>query len=685
MKPELLLEGPIGHMAHPYENISLSFSKLKEMFKLIVDGFPNIEVTEKLDGQNIIITYDHNTGKARIIRRMKEHTLLGGIDKETTRKFFTTDKVEKAKQIALNKGKTPEEAEELSKDAGIQHVADAFYDAMREFESAAKHMPSEFFKTEDGCQIFYNGEVIDPRSRNIVDYDTQDLVLHRTKHSKLCPGEGKLQSMDDEESQLYSRFLEKHLGMVTAEEEMEELPKVKINALRDFDNIVVDEEILHKAFHSLDNLLATSGLSDSSTIKDYLKKVLDETIESKLDGVNGPIADRVSNAVLFFLTTKKTPRIKTEVQPILDLISDERTKEIVKEFLRTPAALSEIVREAVRPIEYIVHNFAADYLKGVKSLYILNDEEALGGLRKKVGHQVTKIQSLQGQKDIHVLRRNIRKMISHAGDVSAEEALYDENLLGIYDRIASNVEGLVFSYQGQEYKITGQFAPINQIMGLGRFDRGPGKRDLNELPSPATFENLIRESIEDVTSEKIAIFSGGFKPPHVGHFLASKYLANESQATKLYILVGSGVRQSKDGSVTVGPEESSHLWERYYAGAPDVGFEVAIIKISGSPVKWVYEKMESGEFDSDQIFCGIGACTENECEPEDKRWKSLVSSYQNAHQVIVPLQGGSIRGSIMRELLATGDDRFLKFLPDHLSDEEKLSIRNSIVKKDYLK
>ncbi len=49
MKPELLLEGPIGHMAHPYENVSLSFSKLKEMFKLIVDGFPNIEVTEKLD------------------------------------------------------------------------------------------------------------------------------------------------------------------------------------------------------------------------------------------------------------------------------------------------------------------------------------------------------------------------------------------------------------------------------------------------------------------------------------------------------------------------------------------------------------------------------------------------------------------------------------------------------------
>jgi len=684
MKQELLLEGPIGHMAHPYENISLTFGKLKEMFRLIVDGFPDIEVTEKLDGQNIIITYDHETQKARIIRRMKEHTAMGGIDKETTRRFFTLDKVEKARQIALNKGKTPEEAEEASKDAGIQHVADAFYDAMYEFERAAKDMPPEFFKTEDGCRIFYNGEVVDPRSRNIVDYDTQDLVIHRTKHSKLCPDVERLQNMDDEESQLYSRFLEKHLSMVVIDEENEEIPKVKINALRDFDNIIVDEEILHRAEQALDNIAATSGLDENSSIKDYLKKVLDETIESKLPGVNGSIADRISEAVLFFLTERKTPRLKNEVEPILDLISDEQTKQVVKEFLRTPAALSEIVREAIRPIEYIVHNFASDYLKGVKSLYILNDEEALKGLQQKVSHQVTKIQSLEGQKDLEVLKRNIRKMISHKGDVSAEEVLFDENILGVYERIASNVEGLVFSYQGQEYKITGQFAPINQIMGLGRFARAPGKRDINELPSPATYESLLREE-QGLPSSRIAIFSGGFKPPHVGHFLASQYLAKRSEASKLYILVGSTVRTSEDGNVSIGPEEAELIWKKFYESSPDAGFETVIIKISGSPVRWVYEKLENGEFDNDKIFCGIGACAEKECEPEDGRWKALISNYENADQVIIPLQGGSVRGSIMRELLASGDDRFLDFLPDHLSQEEKLSLRNSIVKKDYLK
>jgi hypothetical protein len=104
VKYSLLLEGPVGHMTHPYENLSLTFSKLKEMFQVIFDGFPNVEVTEKLDGQNIIVTYDHDSGKALAIRRMAEHSALGGIDKETIYKFFTADKIEKAYNIQINKG-----------------------------------------------------------------------------------------------------------------------------------------------------------------------------------------------------------------------------------------------------------------------------------------------------------------------------------------------------------------------------------------------------------------------------------------------------------------------------------------------------------------------------------------------------------------------------------------------------
>ena len=72
---------------------------------------------------------------------------------------------------------------------------------------------------------------------------------------------------------------------ISAQDE-ENMPKVKVNALRNFENIIVDEEILSRANQNLDNLMATSGLSGDSTIRDYLKRVLDETIENKLEGVS---------------------------------------------------------------------------------------------------------------------------------------------------------------------------------------------------------------------------------------------------------------------------------------------------------------------------------------------------------------------------------------------------------------
>ena len=37
------------------------------------------------------------------------------------------------------------------------------------------------------------------------------------------------------------------------------------------------------------------------------------------------------------------------------------------------------------------------------------------------------------------------------------------------NNISSSIEGLVFTYNGNTYKLTGNFAPINQILGLLKF------------------------------------------------------------------------------------------------------------------------------------------------------------------------------------------------------------------------
>jgi len=42
--------------------------------------------------------------------------------------------------------------------------------------------------------------------------------------------------------------------------------------------------------------------------------------------------------------------------------------------------------------------------------------------------------------------------------------------LGGFDKIVPN-EGIVFTYKGNTFKLTGAFAPLNQILGIFTFSR----------------------------------------------------------------------------------------------------------------------------------------------------------------------------------------------------------------------
>ena len=52
--------GASGHMAHPWENIDMTFAEMKKMIRALLTGGMEIEkVSEKTDGQNLNITW-HN-------------------------------------------------------------------------------------------------------------------------------------------------------------------------------------------------------------------------------------------------------------------------------------------------------------------------------------------------------------------------------------------------------------------------------------------------------------------------------------------------------------------------------------------------------------------------------------------------------------------------------------------------
>ena len=74
-----------------------------------------------------------------------------------------------------------------------------------------------------------------------------------------------------------------------------------------------------------------------------------------------------------------------------------------------------------------------------------------------------------------------------------------------------------------------------------------------------TFREFFQDE-ETAASEDVVVFvPGSFKPPHKGHFEIAKDYVNDSSVDTVKILLGPTKRQSKDGSIIVGEEESRKI------------------------------------------------------------------------------------------------------------------------------
>ena len=155
--PDVIKEGGLGgHINHLYENPNLSFGKMKEIFQLAASG--ELEGTQKIDGQNIFLSYSLARG-IPVAARNKTNIKAGGMPAEELAKKFE----------------------------GRGAIQKAFVDAFEGFRQAVSSFSPEEIKEifgEDG-EIYYSAEVIDPGAANVIDYDEKVLNIHRTGHGKV--------------------------------------------------------------------------------------------------------------------------------------------------------------------------------------------------------------------------------------------------------------------------------------------------------------------------------------------------------------------------------------------------------------------------------------------------------------------------------------------------------------------
>jgi hypothetical protein len=92
------------------------------------------------------------------------------------------------------------------------------------------------------------------------------------------------------------------------------------------------------------------------------------------------------------------------------------------------------------------------------------------------------------------------------------------------ENISSAAEGFVFDYDGHTYKFTGNFAPINQILGLFKY----GRKGIPPLEK-------LSEQKEEEAKKAVFVWPGRFQPMGRHHYEVFKKLQSDHGSDSVFI------------------------------------------------------------------------------------------------------------------------------------------------------
>lgn len=402
--------GVIGHIQHPYENLSLKFRDLYNFIEFTTtgkfvdsDGVHHLHATEKLDGQQLSISWIK--GRGLVVARNKGHV--------------------------KNFGKTALDREELELKFKSHICSDAFlyaYDALNSVLSELTDIQRNL--------IFVNGknwmslEIIYPNTTNVIFYDKKIIVFHYTVR---YDQNGNFLSSSHEDGDKLFKML-KHRKVKNYTFKAPRIVKTAniskwnmkfVNQLNDIRNI-----------YNIENTAYTIG--------DYLElhflKILNKNLNFMDSDVGGSVMNKILRRFVYGDKRFTLPQIK---------IFDEGLAKWVKKYEKEELKFE--LKYALRPLEKCFLEL------GTLLLYKTPDKQFL-----IKGNTIS----------TEFLTKRLREALDviPVVDQKLNHQIYLLNEISnvVFDHIPTT-EGIVFDFKGELYKLTGLFAPINQILGQKRF------------------------------------------------------------------------------------------------------------------------------------------------------------------------------------------------------------------------
>jgi len=419
--------GGAGHLASPWEHYELTFGEIKDIIDKSLSG--KLEnVTEKLDGQNIMVTFkEGNTYLARTQKQMK-NAGQEAVRWNNVYNFFgekTPDRIKIAYKLAIS---------------DIQKVLEkSKLDLDKIFKGGAKWL---------------NIELLNPETENIVPYTEFQLRIHNIREVDI---NGKEISVI-----LNGGDLDKITSEIIRVQQNENLDNIhfisKTNSVI-FKTAETQEKNKITILTELDNLMSDVHLDDKNNIGDYLAEEIRVTLQKLITDID----------LTEFLIQRWV--WESKVQSITQLLKgkNDNTIKVVK---KMDAEISDILGELLDPIITIFSKLGIAVLQNLNGIAASNPDVVTDKMKAKTEEAIKKINEFIKRIDVKD-NADFQKKTKYL-----ETQLRRLELGGGLTGIAP-IEGIVFEYKGYLLKLTGVYLPILKIINFFQF--GKDKLDVEPV------------------------------------------------------------------------------------------------------------------------------------------------------------------------------------------------------------
>ena len=307
-------------------------------------------------------------------------------------------------------------------------LTDAYNFAMKDLSAAiaALSEPQRKKIFKDGSS-FMNLEVIYPTSVNVIPYNQPLLVFHGTFDYDM---DGNIVGENQQAASILGGMIKQVNAHVQSKYTIQGPP---INKLPKSEHL---SKLQGKYISMITKLQNEFKLSDSDGVADYHQAWWTDFVEKKAKKLD---YQQKIGLVKRWAFGDKSFRIAEITDDKLRAWAEQTDKQDQQ----------KISKQNLMRFEEIFLGVGADVLSFMESVLTANPDSAKRQMVARLESTISQVKASGDPKKIAKLKLELERL----------------NALGGFEKIVPN-EGIVFVYGGNTYKLTGAFAPLNQILGI---------------------------------------------------------------------------------------------------------------------------------------------------------------------------------------------------------------------------